>query len=100
MELIVNTIAVGIVATSVIGSKGSSTQIGVALNLVMLANTTLIALVGSFTNLEISLGAVARLKSVDEYTAKEDLPQETIIPDEHWPAHGDLVLKNVSSGYK
>lgn len=100
LELIVKTIAIGMVANAVIGGKGRGTEIGVALNLVILTNATLVALVSSFTNLENSLGAVARLKTVEEFTPQEDLPQETLMPDEHWPARGELVLKNLSAGYK
>lgn len=40
--------------------RGTTTsgQIGMALNIVLVANTTLLSLVESWTNLEISLGAM------------------------------------------
>lgn len=100
LELIVNTIAVAMVASAVMGGNGRGTRIGVALNLVILTNTTLISLVLGFTDLEVSLGAISRLKSVQEMTPQEDLPQETTVPDEHWPVSGELVLKDVATGYR
>ncbi|KAJ6786175.1 hypothetical protein PWT90_00737 [Aphanocladium album] len=87
LELIVNTVAVGMVALAVTGSTGRGTSIGVALNLVIVTNTTLVSLVTGFTDLEVSLGAISRLKQVDELTPQEDLPQETDMPGEYWPTH-------------
>ncbi|KAM3472494.1 hypothetical protein MY5147_005251 [Beauveria neobassiana] len=66
LELIVNTVAIAIVLLSVMGGDERGTRIGVALNLVILTNKTLIALVLGFTDLEVSLGAISRLKTVDE----------------------------------
>lgn len=100
LELIVNTIAVGMVASAVMGNSGRGTEIGVALNLVILTNTTLVSLVLGFTDLEVSLGAISRLKTVEEMTPQEDLPQETNMPEEHWPTHGKLVLQDVATGYR
>lgn len=100
LEFIVRAIAIGIVASAVIGGNGRGTNIGVALNLVILTNATLVSLVTGFTNLEISLGAIARLKNVAEFTPQEDLPQETIMPESHWPARGELALKDLATGYK
>lgn len=100
LELIVNTVAVAIVASAVMGASGRGTGVGVALNLVILTNTTLISLVLGFTDLEVSLGAIARLKHVEEMTPQEDLPQETTAPDEHWPTRGQLVLKDLATGYR
>ncbi|KAM3472510.1 hypothetical protein MY5147_005267 [Beauveria neobassiana] len=55
LELIVNTVAIAIVLLSVMGGDERGTRIGVALNLVILTNKTLIALVLGFTDLEVSL---------------------------------------------
>jgi ATP-binding cassette, subfamily C (CFTR/MRP), member 1 len=63
LDLVVAGIAVGVISIA-IAFRGTMTggQIGVALNMILLANKTLLTLVTSFTNLEISLGAIARLK--------------------------------------
>ncbi|OAA57757.1 multidrug resistance-associated protein [Cordyceps fumosorosea ARSEF 2679] len=102
LELIVSTVAVAIVASAVMGGSGTGTgtAVGVALNLVILTNTTLIALVISFTDLEVSLGAISRLKEVEEMTPQEDLPHEIVVPDAHWPTRGELVLKDLATGYR
>jgi hypothetical protein len=80
--------------------------IGVALNVIILANATLLSLVKSWTDLEISLGAVARLKDVEENTPQEeelhgqypDQPQHQL--EESWPSAGAVEVVNVSASYK
>lgn len=59
LDLIVSGIAIGLIVLAVT-LKGTTTagQIGMALNIVLLANATLLGLVESWTNLEISLGAM------------------------------------------
>ena len=52
-------IATGVITLAVV-MKGTTSggEIGMALNIVLVANTTLLGLVESWTNLEISLGAM------------------------------------------
>jgi hypothetical protein len=59
LDLMVAGIATGLIALAV-SLNGTTTagQIGMALNIVLVANTTLLALVNSWTNMEISLGAM------------------------------------------
>jgi hypothetical protein len=59
LDLMVATIATSLITLAVL-MKGSTTagQIGMALNIVLVANTTLLGLVTSWTNMEISLGAM------------------------------------------
>jgi hypothetical protein len=59
LDLIVATIATGLITLAII-LRGTTTagQIGMALNIVLVANTTLLSLVTSFTDMEISLGAM------------------------------------------
>ncbi|KAK3500859.1 hypothetical protein B0T13DRAFT_527250 [Neurospora crassa] len=81
LDLLVAGVAVGTIFLAV-SLKGTVTggQIGVALSVIIAANATLLSLVQSWTNLEISLGAISRLKRVEE-----DTPQEPVsIP---WPGH-------------
>lgn len=59
LDLMVAGIATGLIALAVyLKGTTTSSQIGMALNLVLVANTTLLALVNSWTNMEISLGAM------------------------------------------
>lgn len=94
-------IATGIIAIAVI-MKGSTTsgQIGVALNLVLVANTTLLRLVESWANLEISLGAISRIKSLEIETPKEDKPWENMEPEASWPSSGVVDFENLTVAYK
>jgi hypothetical protein len=59
LDLVVAAMAVILIALAVF-SEGSTTagQIGMSLNIFLVANSTLLALVTSWTNLEISLGAM------------------------------------------
>ena len=59
LDLMVAAIATSLIALAVF-LEGSTTagQIGMALNIVLVANMTLLGLVASWTNMEISLGAM------------------------------------------
>lgn len=94
-------IAVGIIGLSVsLRGTTSGASVGVALNLILVANTTLLRLVESWTSLEISLGAIARLKSTVEHTPSEDKLWENLSPEERWPSSGAIEVENVTVSYK
>ncbi|KAG4275039.1 hypothetical protein FPRO04_08701 [Fusarium proliferatum] len=61
LDLVIASMAVILIALAVF-LEGSTTagQIGMSLNIVLVANSTLLALVTSWTNLEISLGAIGK----------------------------------------
>lgn len=60
LDLVVAAIATGLITLAVLMSDTTTAgQIGMALNIVLVANTTLLGLVTSWTNLEISLGAMS-----------------------------------------
>lgn len=59
LDLVVAALAIGLISLAVVlKGKTSAAQIGMALNIILAANTTLLGLVTSWTNLEISLGAM------------------------------------------
>lgn len=103
LDLLIAAIAVGVITLAVI-LRGTSSggQIGLALNVVLLANATLLSLVTSWTNLEISLGAIARLKLLEENVLPEDGAANP--PDAYlskpWPEPGAVVLHGVTAAYK
>ncbi|TDZ49871.1 ABC transporter gloK [Colletotrichum trifolii] len=101
LDLIVAAMATGLIALAVF-MKGTTTagQIGMALNIVLVANTTLLSLVSSWTNLEISLGAISRLKNLEAETPREDKVGEAYVPDEIWPSAGEVELDSVTGAYK
>ncbi|KAK2596916.1 hypothetical protein N8I77_012799 [Diaporthe amygdali] len=100
LNLLIAAIAVG---TIWLGAfyRDSTTggQIGMALNVILVANTTLLSLVEAWTDLEISLGAVARLKEAETETPREDQPGECDVPPTTWPSRGEIVLSGVAAAY-
>ncbi|KAH8903310.1 ABC transporter [Coniochaeta sp. PMI_546] len=100
LDLIVATIATGLITLAIL-MRGTTTagQIGMALNIVLVANTTLLSLVTSFTNMEISLGAISRLKNLEADTPKEDRPCESYNPVDTWPSSGVVDIQDVTVAY-
>lgn len=101
LDLVIAGIAIGVIALAVM-LHGTSTggQIGVALNLIIVASTTLLRLVESWTNLEISLGAISRIKSVVNDTPNEEKAGENFLSNIVWPSAGRVELKNVTVSYR
>lgn len=58
------------------------------------------ALILMYTLLEISIGAVSRLKSFRETVLPESSPEEDVVLPPLWPLHGSLDIKAVSASYK
>ncbi|KAI1780180.1 ABC transporter [Hypoxylon cercidicola] len=100
LDLLVAGIAVGVIALAVIlKDTTSGGQVGVALNMVLVANATLLRLVESWTNLEISLGAIARIKDLEGEVLSEVKPTETFLPPETWPSSGRIELRGITASY-
>ncbi|KAL9567628.1 hypothetical protein ACKAV7_008200 [Fusarium commune] len=100
LDLVIAAIAV-ILITLAVFLEGSTTagQIGMSLNIVLVANSTLLALVTSWTNLEISLGAISRLKTLEADTeAEEQSPAGAIVPDT-WPSRGAVEVRDLTVTY-
>ena len=103
LDLLVGAIGVGVIIVAVtLRGTTSAGQIGLALNMVLLANTTLLALIRFWTGLEVSLGAVSRLKTLQEdvlpENMNEDLPHEWISMP--LPEPGAVELVGVNAAYK
>ncbi|KAG9503391.1 hypothetical protein J7337_006236 [Fusarium musae] len=91
-----------ILITLAVFLDGSTTagQIGMSLNIVLVANSTLLALVTSWTNLEISLGAISRLKILEADTvAEEQSPSGAEVP-EYWPSRGAVEVRDLTVSYE
>ena len=101
IDLIVAGLAIGTIALAVM-MRGSMTggDIGVALNVVLVTNTTLLRLVESWATLETSLGAISRMKAMERDTPIEALPHETAVPGVNWPSKGGMVLEKLTAFYK
>lgn len=91
-----------IVALSVyVPSIASQSGIGLALVTIMGLNSTIEALVKSWTLLETSLGALQRLKNYVANTPTEKDPNpedETVLPPA-WPDKGRVTIKGVTAQY-
>jgi ABC-type multidrug transport system fused ATPase/permease subunit len=99
LDLLVAGIAVGVISIA-LAFRGTMTggQIGVALNMILLVNKTLLTLVTSYTNLEISLGAIARLKETIQETPQEDgLEEDYAI--QGWPSAGAVKVDDLKVSY-
>ncbi|KAK3941519.1 P-loop containing nucleoside triphosphate hydrolase protein [Diplogelasinospora grovesii] len=96
LDLTVAGIAAGTIALSIYTRTATGGgNIGVALTVILVANTTLLRLVESWTNLEISLGAASRLRTVEEDTPFEE--DNVSIID--WPTRGGLEIKDLCAAY-
>ncbi|RYP77563.1 hypothetical protein DL770_007064 [Monosporascus sp. CRB-9-2] len=52
-----------------------------------------------YTQLETSIGAIARIKTFSETVKPEDQEGEDIVPPEEWPPRGEILLKGVLAAY-
>ncbi|KAB5513252.1 ABC transporter-like protein [Coniochaeta sp. 2T2.1] len=101
LDLIAAALATGVIVIAVVlRGQVSGAQIGVALNIMLVVNSTLLKLVQSWTTIEISLGAVARLKTLESSVPpEEDKAKEDYEPTCYWPSEGRIVFKSVTAAY-
>ncbi|KFY68700.1 hypothetical protein V496_00844 [Pseudogymnoascus sp. VKM F-4515 (FW-2607)] len=100
LDLLAAAVATSVIAIAVaFQGRISGGQVGIALNIMLVANTTLLRLVENWTMLEISLGAVARLKALEEMTPSEGGKNEKFEPPDNWPSRGRIEFKNVTASY-
>ncbi|GKZ38125.1 hypothetical protein AbraIFM66950_010095, partial [Aspergillus brasiliensis] len=99
LDCIMAVIAIGLITRTVAYRNSTGADIGLALNLMIGANTTLLKLVQNWTSLETSLGAVSRLKSVQKCVPNEDDDRGAIEPGPRWPSGGELHVEDVTVSY-
>jgi ATP-binding cassette, subfamily C (CFTR/MRP), member 1 len=101
LDLITSALAVILTAVSInLRGQVSPGFAGVALYNVMTLSAAMKAAVTVWTVLETSIGAVARVKSFDETTPSEHLPEETGSLPDNWPGKGAIELSGVAASYK
>ncbi|KAK5626723.1 hypothetical protein RRF57_002438 [Xylaria bambusicola] len=100
LDLVAAAIATTIVVIAV-AFKGhiSGAEIGVALNTMLVTNTTLLRLVENWALLETSLGAIARVKTLENMTPFEGGRVPGLDPAPDWPQRGHIHLKNITAAY-
>lgn len=101
LDLLVACVAVMLIALAVtLSGSSSGAQIGIALNVILATNVTVLRLVQSWTLMETSLGAVARIKNFEHDVTPEDKPEESYIPSTNWPSEGTIEFCGVTAAYK
>lgn len=100
LDLLVAGLAIVIISLAVF-FRGSTTgaQIGIALNVVSGFNAVLLRLVETWTHMETSLGAISRLKTLEETTPPEDETGVNFMPSENWPSRGSVEFCGVTASY-
>ncbi|KAL2851083.1 P-loop containing nucleoside triphosphate hydrolase protein [Aspergillus pseudoustus] len=66
---------------------------------IMSFGQSLAHVIQDWTQLETSLGAVARVKTFCSDTASESRPSETGTVPENWPTHGHVTIENLVASY-
>ena len=94
-------VAIGVIAGAVtLRGQLNGGKVGVALNIILVANTTLLRLIESWTNLEVSMGAIARLQAL-ELTTLSELDKNAIFDaPRRWPTQGRVKFRNVTAAYQ
>ncbi|KAH8803106.1 putative ABC transporter [Xylogone sp. PMI_703] len=100
LDLLVAAMGVSIISIAVAWRGNiSGGQVGVALNIMLVANTTLLRLVESWTNIEVSLGAISRLRLLEQKTPSENKLGESFDSPSNWPSRGGVRLTDVTTSY-
>ena len=101
LDLFVAGIALVLVAFAVeMRSTTSSGAIGLAMINILGFNQSLSQLINSWTTLETSLGAIARLRNFVDETPSEDQEGESRTPPADWPSRGLVEIKDVTVSYQ
>ncbi|THV54559.1 hypothetical protein BGAL_0024g00240 [Botrytis galanthina] len=100
LDLIIAGIAVILItfATQMRGTTSAGT-LGIALVNILQFNSTLSFLIRKWTQLETSIGAVARVKSFEANTLSENGPLEVNLPPPEWPVKAKVEFRDVTATY-
>lgn len=101
LDLVITGIAVLTVGI-VVGLRDDSSPgfTGVSLTQIISFTSNIKLLIMFWTQLESSLGAVARIRHFEEEVVAEDEETETHDPAFDWPSRGSIEISNVSAKYK
>lgn len=98
LNIVVMVMAV-ILTTLAVRLHSKSGFAGASLYSLLGLGESLAGIVLSWTKLETSLGAIARLKAFGDTVTPEDTEEENIVPPEQWPEHGVVAIDGVSATY-
>jgi ABC-type multidrug transport system fused ATPase/permease subunit len=100
LDLFASGMAVLFVGIAVSTSTTSAGSIGLALLNMLTLNQSLVTVIVEWTELETSLGAVARLRDMEMHTLKEAQECETVVPEPSWPERGSVQFDNIEASYR
>jgi hypothetical protein len=101
LDLLATAVATSVVALAVaFRDHVSGAQVGIALNIMLVANNTLLKFVENWTTPETSIGAIARLKHLEEMTVSEDGRGSYMEPPVNWPSSGNVVCNSITACYQ
>ena len=101
LDLFVAGLAVLFVGIAVsVTNVSSAGAIGLALLNLLSMSESLANVLFNWTQLETSLGAIARLRDIERDTPKEAQATETLVPEASWPAHGRVVFDKICASYR
>lgn len=100
LDLLVTAIAIVLVAIAVAWKdKFSAGNVGVSLVMVMTFSSVLMRLIKTWTMMESSIGAVARVRRFVADTEREQKGVSTAPAAQDWPAQGRVEFKSLVSAY-
>jgi ATP-binding cassette, subfamily C (CFTR/MRP), member 1 len=100
LDMIVAFLAVILVTIGVITRDSSGALIGLALVNIVGFGISLKGLISNWTNLEVSMGAIARVRHFVSNVESEDQPGEDSPPPDGWPGQGNIMFDTVSTSYE
>ncbi|KAJ5356583.1 ABC transporter transmembrane domain type 1 [Penicillium concentricum] len=100
LDLLVAGLATFLVTLAVFVTKQSTSgAVGVALVNLLTFNSTLTFLIINWTQLETSLGAIARVKQFVNDPQLQPIPRREVACPEGWPSEGRMEFRSVSASY-
>jgi len=101
LDLVITGIAILVVGVVVrLRDSSSAGFTGVSLTQIISFTTNIKYLIMFWTQLESSLGAVARIRQFEKDTATEEQPEETHDPAFDWPSRGSIEIDKLSAKYR
>ncbi|KAM3536550.1 hypothetical protein MY4038_000005 [Beauveria bassiana] len=100
LDMMVGGLAVILVALAVVVRQSGPGSVAVSLFNVLGFSTVLAQLVTSWTQLETSLGAIARLRTFEQTTPRELEKPGTKEPPFDWPSWGAIEIRNLWASYR
>lgn len=101
MDLIVAALATLLVALAfLLRGTSSGGSIGIALTAILSFSQGLQDLLVDWTQMETSLGAIARVKNLETAIKSEDANDRVQRPPNNWPSEGRIEFRNISASYE